>query len=163
MKLRLLALPLLAAPLLLSTLGCSKKDDPVASSTGTASYQLDAATITCQAKTYASTATSGGLTYDYLEVDLTTTPQPTTGPELLKLFFFKEGGQPNTAYRLNDLSLLTKGSTYPYYFANQVTTITPTSSGGFSGTFTAKASSPVGGSPGPYSTITAGIFTNAQP
>jgi hypothetical protein len=163
MRLRSLTSPLLATALLLSTLACSKKDDPAATSVGTGSYKLDATPVTCQAKAYPSSATSGGLSYDYLEIDLTTTPQPASGAETLKLYFFKQGGQPSTAYQLNDVALFTKGNTTsPYYFANQVTTLTPTN-GGFSGSFSAKASSPVGGNPGPYTAITAGVFTDARP
>jgi hypothetical protein len=164
MHLRLLTTPVLAIGLLFSTLACSKKDDPAAASVGTGSYKLDGTTITCQAKAYPSSATSGGLTYDYLEIDLTTTPQPASGTETLKLFFFKQGGQPSNAYQLNDFALFTKGNTTsPYYFANDVTTLTATN-GGFSGTFSAKASSPAGGTaPGPYTSITAGVFTDARP
>jgi hypothetical protein len=163
MHLRLLTTPLLAIGLLFSTLGCSKKDDPAAASVGTGSYKLDGTTITCQAKAYPSSATSGGLTYDYLEIDLTTTPQPTSGAETLKLFFFKQGGQSSNAYQLNDLALFTKGNTAsPYYFANDVTTLTSTT-GGFSGTFSAKTSNPAGGNAGPYTAITAGAFTDARP
>ena len=164
MRLRLLTTPLLATSLLLSTLACSKKEDPAATSIGTGSYKLDGATIACQAKAYPSSATSGGLTYDYLEIDLTTTPQPASGAETLKLFFFKQGGQSSNAYRLNDFALFTKGNTTsPYYFANDVTTLT-TTNGSFSGTFSARASSPVGGTaPGPYTAITAGVFTDARP
>jgi hypothetical protein len=164
MRFSLSATPLLAATLLLGTLACSKKEDPAAASVGTGSYKLDAALINCQAKAYPSSATSGGLTYDYLEIDLTTTPQPANGAETLKLYFFKQGGQPSTAYRLNDIAFFTKGNTTsPYYFANDVTTLTPTSNGGFSGSFSAKASNPVGGSAGPYQAITAGVFTDARP
>jgi hypothetical protein len=160
---RLLTTPLLATTLLLSTLGCSKKDDPAAASVGTGSYKLDATTITCQAKAYPSSATSGGLTYDYLEIDLTTTPQPASGAETLKLYFFKQGGQSSSAYQLNDIALFTKGNTTsPYYFANQVTTLTP-NNGGFSGSFSGQASNPIGGVPGPYTAITAGVFTDARP
>ena len=163
MRLRLLTTPLLATSLLLSTLACSKKDDPAAAAVGTGSYKLDGSTITCQAKAYPSSATSGGLTYDYLEIDLTTTPQPASGVETLKLFFFKQGGQSSNAYQLNDVALFTKGNTTsPYYFANDVTTLTPTN-GGFSGTFSAKASNPVGGNAGPYTAITAGAFSDARP
>lgn len=155
-------MPLAAASLLLITFGCAKKDDPAAASaTGTASYKLDNTTINCQARALTSSASSGGLAYDYLQVALTTTPQPASGAETLKLYFFKQSGQPTSAYALTDISLETKGSTYA--FANDVTTLTSPASGVFSGTFSATAS-PVGGTAsGPYRTITAGVFTNAQP
>lgn len=163
MILRLRIMPFAATALLLSTLGCSKKDDSVASPGGTGSYKLDGNTITCQPKAYTNTTTSGGLSFDYLEIDLTTTPQPASGAETLKLYFYKQTGQPNNAYTLTDISFFTKGSMSPYYFANDVTTL---SSGGnsFSGTFSAKAINPVGSTtPGPYIAITNGVFTDARP
>jgi hypothetical protein len=157
MKLRFLTTPLLATSLLLTTFGCAKKDDPAATpAVGTGSYKLDNTTITCQAKALTSSASSGGLAYDYLEVDLTTTPQPASGPETLKLYFFKPGGQPANAFTLREITLDTKGSSYP--FSNDVTTLTSPSTSTFSGTFSATASGSV-----PYRTITAGVFTNARP
>lgn len=153
----------MAATLLLSTLGCSKKDDPTTTSGNTSSYKLDGTTITCQSKAYASSATSGGLTTDYLEIHLTTTPQPTSGAETLKLYYYKQSGQAASAYALIDASLFTKGGTSQYYFTNYITTISATSGGGFSGTFSAKYSSPAGGTaPGPYVAITDGVFTDAR-
>jgi len=47
MHLRLLTIPL-ATALLLSTLGCAKKEE-LAPSVGIGSYKLDSKTITCQA------------------------------------------------------------------------------------------------------------------
>jgi hypothetical protein len=155
-------MPLAAVGLLLTTLGCAKKDDPAATpATGTGSYKLDNTTVTCQAKALTSSASSGGLAYDYLEVDLTTTPQPATGAETLKLYFFKPSGKPTNAFALTDITLDTKGSTYA--FANDVTTLSSPSTGTFSGTFSATASAPGGTVPGPYRTITAGVFANARP
>jgi len=152
---------LATACLLFTSFGCAKKDDPAAPTTGTGSYKLDNTTINCQARALTSSASSGGLAYDYLQVALTTTPQPASGAETLKLYFVKQSGQPTNAYALTDISLETKGSTYA--FANDVTTLTSPGSGVFSGTFSATASTFGGTASGPYRTITAGVFTNAQP
>jgi hypothetical protein len=157
MNLRLLATPLLATGLLLSILGCSKKKEATPVAMG--SYKLDGTTKNCQAKAYVSSATSGGLAYDYLEVDLTTTPQPASGTEILKLYYLKPGGQPTNAYILNSLELAVNNSLYS--FGNDVSTLNATSSGGFSGTFSATASRTT--SAPPYTYITDGVFTDVRP
>jgi hypothetical protein len=157
MNLRHLATPLLATGLLLSTLGCSKKED--AAPTAMGSYKLDGATRSCQAKAYVSSASSGGLAYDYLEVDLTTTPQPASGAEILKLYYLKPGGQPANAYLLNSLELTAKGGTYS--FGNDASTLNTTLNGGFSGTFSATASRTT--TAPPYTTISAGVYTDVRP
>jgi hypothetical protein len=157
MTLRLLATPLLAATLLLSALGCSRKDDPALLNTG--SYKLDGTTINCQSKAFISSATSGGLSYDYLEIDLTTTPQPASGVEVLKLYYQKPAGQPTNAYILNTLELSTKGSTFG--FANNVSRLNSTIGGGFAGTFSATAYRTT--TAPPYSNISDGEFVDARP
>jgi len=162
MTLRLLATPLAATTLLLGTLGCSKKEDadPIAS---TASYKLDGTTITCQSKAYTSSATSGGLATDYLEIHLTTVPQPASGVETLKLYYYRQTGQGASSYVLTDATLFAKGGVPQYYFATYTATLTPTN-GGFSGTFSAKNSRPVGTPPtGATVPITDGVFTDARP
>jgi hypothetical protein len=163
MNLRLLPTPLVAATLLLSTLGCSKKEDaqPTAS---TASYKLDGATITCQSKAYTSSATSGGLTTDYLQIHLTTTPEPASGTETLKLYYARQSGQGASSYVLTDATLFREGGKPKYYFATYTTTLSATSGGGFSGTFAAKNGSPAGTPPtGTNVAITDGTFTDARP
>jgi hypothetical protein len=157
MNLRLLATPLLATGLLLSTLGCSKKEEAAPVTMG--SYKLDGTTKSCQAKAYVSSATSGGLAYDYLELDLTTTPQPASGAEVLKLYYLKPSGQPTNAYILNSLELSVNNNLYS--FGNNVSTLNSTTSGGFSGTFSATASR--GTSAPPYTYITDGVFTDVRP
>jgi hypothetical protein len=156
MTLRLLATPLAAAALLLSTLACSRKDDPTILSTG--SYKLDGNARNCQTKAYTSSASSGGLAFDYLEVDLTTTPAPASGAEVLKLYYTKPSGQPTNAYILNDIELSTKGGIVS--FSNDVSRLNTTIGNGYSGTFSATAirSNP----PPPYSAITDGVFTDAR-
>jgi len=157
MNLRHLATPLLATGLLLSTLGCSKKEE--AAPTAMGSYKLDGTTRSCQAKAYVSSASSGGLAYDYLEVDLTTTPQPASGTEILKLYYLKPSGQPTNAYLLSSLELTAKGGTYS--FGNNVSTLNSTISGGFSGTFSATASRTT--TAPPYTTISDGVYTDVRP
>jgi hypothetical protein len=159
MNLRLLATPLVATTLLLSTLACSKKEDAQPTASNNASYKLDGTARNCQAKAYVSSASSGGLTYDYLQVELTTTPAPTSGAEVLKLYYQKPGGQPTNAYVLNSIELSAKGGIVS--FSNNVSTLNSTSSNGYSGTFSATAlrSTP----PPPYSYITDGVFTDARP
>jgi len=161
MNLRLFTTPLLVTVLLLSTLGCSKKDEAAASATG--SYQLDNALITCQATASSSTSNSGGISVDYLTIDLITTPQATTGAETLRLFFVKPNVQSNTTYTLTDILLTTKGTTPPYHFSVDAAALTSTSSGSFSGTFSGQILKPGGMASGPYTTITSGTFTNVRP
>jgi hypothetical protein len=158
MKPYLLAIPL--ATLLLSTLGCSKQDEPAASATG--SYKLDNTTITCQATATTSTTTSG-LSVDYLLIDLVTTPQPATGIETLRLYFLKPNAASNNTYTLSDITLTNKGNLQPDFFSVNAATLTPTSSGGFSGTFSGKFINSNGSTPAPYTTITNGTFTNVRP
>jgi hypothetical protein len=162
MNLRILATPLVATTLLLNTLGCSKKEDPAATS-ATGSYQLDNTTLTCQAKASSSTGSSGGITIDYLTVDLTTTPQPTTGAETLRLYFAKPNVQSNTTYTLTDITLTNKGITVPYSFSVASAALATTSNGGFSGTFSGTIINPNGANPAPYTAITNGKFTNVRP
>jgi len=161
MKLRLLATPLLATGLLLSTLGCSKKEDakPTAN---TGSYKLDNTLYTCQAKASVTSYTSGNFSYDRLIIDLVTTPTPATGAETLHLSFIKDNNPLNNSYALFDVVLTTKGTPTPYFFSVDHTSVTPTSSGGFSGTFSANISS-LYGTPPPYTGITDGTFTDVHP
>ncbi|RZK32408.1 MAG: hypothetical protein EOO63_01435 [Hymenobacter sp.] len=155
MKLPLLATPLLAA-LLLSTSSCAKKDDPAASpATGTGSYTLDGRAVTSKATAVVNTTrTTTGQTYDVLDVQLVTTPQPASGPETVDLVFQKPTGQPSAAYQLNTISLLNAGRTQSISYANDATTLTTTSGGGFSGTFSATATG---------SAIRSGVFTDVRP
>jgi len=78
MNLRLFTLLLLATTLLLSTLGCSKKEDPDAKVTyGTGSYTLDGGSpISCQVSASTSSRPTAGQQYDYLLVTLQTASQP---------------------------------------------------------------------------------------
>ncbi|WP_055562808.1 hypothetical protein [Hymenobacter sp. AT01-02] len=158
MNLGLLATPIAAATLLLSTLGCSKKDDDAKPAVGMGSYKLDGAAKSCQVNAFTSLGTNGGLLYDYLEIDLTTTPAPATGAEVLKLYYLKPAGQPTTAYMLYDFELATNGGLYS--FSSNVSTLNMAIGNRYSGTFagTANQSTPSL----PYNTITDGVFTDAR-
>lgn len=153
---------LLLACLLLHPLGCAKKEDAVVSNVG--SYTLDGTLISCQAKATVSSSAPGNVpVYDYLEIDLTTTPEPASGPQVAKLYFLKPTGQPSSAYVALDFPLYVKGSTSPYYFSNNLASFTPTSGGGFTGSFSAKIYNAAGSAPAPYFSITNGVFTDVRP
>lgn len=156
MKLPSLATPLLAAVLLLGPVGCSKKDDPAATpAAGTGSYTLDGRAVACKATAVVNTTrTTTGQNYDVLDVQLVTTPQPQSGPETVDLLFQKLSGQSNTAYQLTSISLLNGGRAQSIGYANDATTLTTTSGGGFSGTFSATATG---------SAIRSGVFTDVRP
>jgi hypothetical protein len=151
-----------AATFLLSTLACSKNSEP-APTGAIGSYQLDNATVICQATASVTTATSGGISIDYLTIDLFTNPQPATGPQLLHLYFVKPNVQNNNTYTLSDITFMPTSSSLPYAFSVDGASLTTTSNGGFSGTFSGKIFKPGGIAPGPYTTITSGTFTNVRP
>jgi hypothetical protein len=161
MNLRLLATPLLATGLLLSTLGCSKKEE--AAPTATSSYKLDNATISCQAKASTSTVLTNGISTDYLFIDLVTTPEPATGPETLRLYFVKPNVPTSNTYTLYDIGLANDINTIGYSFFVTSGTITSTSNGGYSGTFAGKINNSIRSTPAPYTTITSGTFTDVHP
>ncbi|RZK44619.1 MAG: hypothetical protein EOO61_03155 [Hymenobacter sp.] len=161
MKRHFFAAPL-AATLLLSTLGCSKKDEP-ATPTTNSNYKLDNTTTTCQATAALTKASSGGISIDYLTIDLITTPQPTTGMQMLHLYFVKPNTQGNTTYTLREIMYMPTSSSVPYYFSVDAATLTTTSNGGFSGTFAGKIINSSGSPAAPFSTITGGTFTNVRP
>jgi hypothetical protein len=158
MRIRLLTTFLVATTLLLSTLGCSKKDDPIRTTTsGTGSYVLDGRTINCQVSANSSSRFTAGQQYDDLQVVLQATP---TSPnsEVVRLEFGKPSGQPNTAYTLSSITYFTSSdlAVARGYSNSAAATLTETSRGVFAGTFSATDFST------PNSTITAGTFTKVQ-
>ncbi len=163
MNLRLFPTPLLAATLLLSTLGCAKKDDPATPAAGTGSYKLDGTAKSCRAAASLSAGSIGSQRYDFLDLSLTTTPQPGAGAETLILHLYKVPGAAASTYQLNNLGLYTKGNSPPYTFAGTAFALTATSEGGVSGTFSAVVSAASSSIPGPYTTLAAGIFTDVRP
>jgi hypothetical protein len=160
MKQHLYTTLLLATTFLVSTTGCTKKEDaPPTSPPITGSYKLDNRTITCQAVTASGNAAGNGQSGqgpDFVNVTLTTTPEPTDGAEILQLNYSRPN--PGAAYQLYTLYFYTKGSlTATWDFSGTSGALTPKSSGGFSGTFTGAART-YGSTPAPYTSITDGIF-----
>jgi hypothetical protein len=160
MKRHVLTNPLAATLLLLSTLGCAKKEE-AKPTTNTASYQLDNVTINCQATASTNTTTSNGITLEYLTVDLVTTPQPSAGAETLRLYYVKPA-QSATTYVLNAISLKDKGNTQPYFFSVDMGALNVLSGGGYSGAFSGKVLTSSGAPAAPYATIANGTFTNVR-
>ncbi|GAB3586457.1 hypothetical protein [Hymenobacter daeguensis] len=148
---------LLAGSLLLSTLGCSKKDDPADPPKGTpASYLNDGQPVACTAT--ADKATNSG--NDFLTVDLTTTPQPAAGPEKLRLLYQKFTSEPASAYLLTQMQLF-RNDAITVLYNPAAYTLTTTSGGGFTGTFSSGTSYP---NPGITAhTVTGGVFTDLHP
>jgi len=161
MKLRLLTLPLVATTLLLSTLGCADEEPGPAPNTG--SYQLDTIPLSGQAKATLSGGSIGGTTYDFLELDIFPVSQGTERVARLNLLFYKAPGSPASTYLLNNLSVYTKGNTAPYNFASTGFTLKAASDGSFSGTFSGSVNAASSMIPGPYITITNGVFTAVHP
>ncbi len=158
MNARLLATPLVATTLLLSTLGCAKKDDATpASTSNTGSYKLNGRTVNCQARTYFKSyaSNSGGPGTDVLSVILTTNPQPAAGKEEFAINFEKASTQPTTAYRPTTIHLVDSDYPQGLPMRNDLTTLSTTSSS-VSGTFAAT------GTNTPGTSITAGVFTDVS-
>ncbi|MFD1874297.1 hypothetical protein [Hymenobacter bucti] len=151
-------LPSLLAPVLLVSLSaCSKKD--VVEVQNLASYSLDGHFRTCSLTQTTTTQAE----FDYLTLRLTTTPQPSSGPEVLDIKLWKLTGQPTSTY-----SFLYNGSadgvTYTatplppvgYYLTSATRTFTSTT--GFSGSFTSEARTATG----PDTRVLTGTLTNVQ-
>jgi hypothetical protein len=158
MNLRLLATPLLATGLLLSTLGCSKKEEPTPDPIGTGSYKLDGVLRTCEVRVFddaPKVVTSSSLYYNYMEVQLTTVPQPQNGAQDLVLYFYKKAAEPDNYYRLFYVKLY-ENNVHVASFSSDGATFS-TAASGFSCVFSAKLI-PIGS----YLAITNGVFTNAH-
>ncbi|MGI4865358.1 MAG: hypothetical protein ACRYFZ_15660 [Janthinobacterium lividum] len=164
LSLRLLATPLVAIALLLSTLGCSKKEDPVPATTyGNGHYKLDGINRNCSVQAVTTTVPSSASqpSYDDLKILLPTENSPTS--EYLLLEFSKLTSQPNTAYTLVTMAYFPAGSGTGTLYSNNVTTLTATSNGGFLGTFSGKSTSATAPGNGSTHTITDGVFTEVHP
>lgn len=153
MKLRLFAISLTTVTLLLSMLGCSKKDDATLIS-ATGSYKLDNVTKNCKVVVYIRDAASN----TQLTISLSTVPEPQNGPEVVQLFYTKLPGQPNTSYSLVSTTLVANNSAYVTVATSYATTrtlLTVGSNGLCRGTF--------GGASitfGNNSVISDGVFDN---
>lgn len=163
MNLRVLTTPLtlVTATLLLSTMGCSKKDEPAPINTG--SYKLDGMLRKCTAETYSRSFTIGAYSYEELTVYLTTTPQPASGFEALKVIYTKNAGQADTTYRCTKINFYTNGeSVFPAgafdTFDSAKSPLTLTGTNEISGVFYGNA---VRGQLS-YGSIKEGVFTNVH-
>ncbi|MDO7853139.1 hypothetical protein [Hymenobacter convexus] len=161
---------MIAAFLVLSA-GCSKKTEPYAPTTPAPSagiYDLNSripssgAVASRQISAQVRTVVTSDNVNDQLEVRFTTIPKPATGEEHLLLTFIKAKGQPATAYRYFGGAYYLNAAPYAL-FTDDVATIIPTPSGGFSGMFSAKCSEQVGTPNQTDYTIVNGTFTNARP
>ena len=160
MTVRFLPTPLLATALLLSAFGCSKKE--AASPTpSTGSFQLDGSSLSGQAKATRSAGSIGGTAYDFLDLDLTPS-QAAGGVNQLRLRLYKVPGSPATTYLLNNMLVYSGSNGSPYNFAGTDFTLTATGEGSFSGRFAGKVSAASSAIPGPYTTLTNGVFTTVQ-
>jgi hypothetical protein len=123
------------------------------------SYTLHGKTITCQVKVDNSPY-YGGPSFEYLVLDLTTTPQPAGGRQLLHLVYKRPS--PTSPYELDATYLFEKGSQFgSCEFNSTAATATLISDGSYTGTFAGKADSR-SLNPEDYKEITAGTFTNVR-
>ncbi|ALW85693.1 hypothetical protein AUC43_11705 [Hymenobacter sedentarius] len=141
----------------MSASGCSKKEE-ASPAPNTGSFQLDGTAISCQAKATRSAGSIGGTFYDFLDLDLTPTPAA-GGVGRLRLSLYKVPGSPASTYLLHNLLVYTGCNGSPYNFAGTSFTLTPAGEGSFSGRFAGKVSASSSSIPGPYTTITNGVFT----
>lgn len=156
--------PLLILSFLAGTLGCTKKDDATPSKPVIdGSYQLDSKTIPCGVAAsggYANGSGRSGLDYDYVDLTIRTEPEPATGVELLQLNYSRPN--PGEPYKFSSaVYFYTNGSSKPTEFGGTTGTLTVNRDGTVSGTFAAQVRN-YGGTPSPYSAITAGTFTNVS-
>ncbi|MGI4865359.1 MAG: hypothetical protein ACRYFZ_15665 [Janthinobacterium lividum] len=164
MKLHLLATPLVATILLLSTLACSKKDEPAPTTPNpnTGSYKLDGQLVSCQAKAF-EYPNRTGVYQDQLQIQLTIASASGTIDNLL-LGFSKNVGSPLSAYYFDGILHMTANSNASLqtrsYLSNTNFTLSRTAGGGYSGTFSA-TSSGLGGVAS--SLVTEGVFTDVRP
>lgn len=154
MPLHLPSIYTLATLLLVSMLGCSKKDDPaVTPAIGTGSYNLDGQIIRFQAKA----DTSSGPGSNYLDIKTTEVGKAPNDTHYLNLSFAKPIGTPSTTYHLVGIST-THGPRLGLLYTSTTMTLDATQKGVFSGTFSATFSGPQLGN----STLSEGVFTNVR-
>lgn len=129
------------------------------------SYKLDGELKNCKAEASERSYTIGSSDYKALTVYLTTTPQPASGAEVLKLTFVKYASLADTTYRCDGMALFTKGEqnlsssqfNSKYYPKSP---LTPTSSNEFSGVFAGSVKN--SSSSYDYKFVSEGVFTNAH-
>jgi hypothetical protein len=161
MNLRLLATSLAAATLLLSTLGCSKKDEPTVtptSTTGTGSFKRDGVTITGKATASLGyfNHPNGQTVQDLFIIIVETTPSASDARSLT--VEFQDGKLYEMKYKKGQ-GLGTDAAIYPYT-SSAATLSQPTNISSYSGTFSGTGL--VTASINTQSTITDGVFTDAR-
>jgi hypothetical protein len=160
MRTALFTLPLLAATLLLSSVGCAPQEDLAStlSVESSSSYQLDGQLVRSQAEVTTSGMERfnerGYERFDLVSVSLTTRSQPAQEYPCLILDFERPVGQVNGPYHLKSILYLKGNNDAPVFYDNVQATLTKTGHDLFSGTFSATSPN--------ERTITKGIFTNAR-
>jgi hypothetical protein len=125
----------------------------------TGSYKLDAQALTCQAQATTSTSTTGGVTREFVNVDLITMPAPASGQQRLLLTYYRTS--PSAPYQFSEATLFEKGTvTLSGGFTGTSGTVTANADGSFAGTFAAQDAGKV---PTAYQAITASSFFHARP
>lgn len=141
---------------------CTRSNEEPPMPAPSASYELDGQARTCTATQ--ATSTSSG--YDFLTINLTTTPQPTSGLEILSITLRKPAGQPTSAYEytpVGSMLLQTAGLSQPYPITHKAPLPTFTASG-ISGTFSGEVLVIVSsGTAAALHTLKAGTYANVQP
>jgi hypothetical protein len=155
MRASLLALPVLAVTLLLSTPACTPQDDPASTlNAESSSYKLDGQLVKCQAAITTSGMETGDERFDLVSVSLSIISPSEYNAPILVLDFERSVRQSNGPYQLEYILYLKGDSHPPVFYKNAQATLTETSRGLFSGTFS--ATSPKEG------TVTKGIFANVR-
>jgi hypothetical protein len=133
MHLRSLLTPLLSSTLLLSTLGCSKKNDPPAVGTGT--LRSDGPLISCNVSASRSSSATTGRQYDYLLVTMQATPASASS-EVVRIEFVRPAGRTTSDYNLSSITYFASSSSAGRLYNNATSaSVGETSNGVFSGNF----------------------------
>jgi hypothetical protein len=161
MNLRLLATSLFTTTLLLSTLGCSKKEDPSTpttptSTTGTGSFKRDGITITGTSRAYTNSF-KDVRGQQVIAVYITITENtPSASDARSATLEFQNGGLYQITYK-KGVGNGTDPTTYPY--TSSTATLTQPTNASYSGTFAGTGTLNYASA---ASTITDGVFTDAR-
>lgn len=153
---RRLTTPIVATAVFLSAFGCSKKE-AASPAPNTGSFQLDGTSLSGHVTATRTAGSIGTTFYDWLYLDLAL-PQPTKGVDRVRLLLYKVPGSPASTYLLHNLTVYPGG----YNFAGTSFTLTAAEDGSLSGSFTGRVQASSSSIPGPYTTITNGVFTTVR-
>jgi hypothetical protein len=155
---------------LLLLFSCTQKEDVLPTpvpAPGAGSYQYtarqpaipryDSLQVTGESRVITNTLDG----WDYAEVDITTVPEPASGKAVLQLYYIKPSGQPNAAYRLDNIYLFANKATQATTFSSMSGTLAPASDGTFAGTFSGTGTTSGGAGNPIYNAVKAGTFANA--